>query len=89
MVWVAGREHTHIGASGWVFGLWSLCIAMAWVEKSVSSILVAMFVIVFYGSMIYGVLPGDPGISFESHFFGALSGVLCAFFLHRRRQVKS
>jgi membrane associated rhomboid family serine protease len=26
--------------------------------------------------MIYGVLPLDPLVSFESHLFGALAGVL-------------
>lgn len=84
LVWMFGRGHTHVGASGWVFGLWSLMIAMAWVEKSVSSILIAMFVIIFYGGMIYGVLPSDPRVSFESHLFGALAGVLCAFLMHKK-----
>jgi len=31
-----------------------------------------------YGSMIWGVFPTEPGVSFESHFFGAVIGVLCA-----------
>lgn len=83
MVWFFGRASIHIGASGWIFGLWSLCIAMAWVDRSLWSILVAIFVIIFYGGMLYGVLPGDPRVSYESHLFGALAGILCAFSLHR------
>jgi membrane associated rhomboid family serine protease len=82
-VWCFGRSATHIGASGWVFGLWGLTIATAWFDRRFINILIALVVIFFYGSMIWGVLPGDPGVSFESHLFGALSGVTFAFIRHR------
>lgn len=76
LVWLFGRPAIHIGASGWVFGLWSLSIALAFYRRRVLDLLIACFVIVFYGGMAYGVLPGDPLISFEAHLFGALAGVL-------------
>lgn len=84
LVWLFGRSAIHIGASGWIFGLWSLTIAVAWFEKSVVNILVAVIVISLYGGMIVGVLPSQPGVSFESHAFGALSGVLAAATYGRR-----
>lgn len=74
------RTASHIGASGWVFGLWSLSIAMAVFDRSLKNIVIALIVVFLYGGMIYGVLPGDPRISFEAHIFGAIAGVLCAFF---------
>jgi membrane associated rhomboid family serine protease len=79
LVWMFGRNAIHIGASGWIFGLWSLSIAMALVDRRFVSILTGILVFFFYGGMIYGVLPNDPNISFEAHFFGASSGVLFAF----------
>jgi membrane associated rhomboid family serine protease len=79
LVWLFGRDAIHIGASGWVFGLWSLVIAMAWFDRRFINILTACVVFFFYGGMIYGVLPADPKISFEAHLFGALSGIVCAF----------
>lgn len=79
LVWLFGRSASHVGASGWVFGLWSLSIAMAWFDRSLKSFLVAAFVIAVYGGMIVGVLPTSHHISFEMHFFGALAGVVCAF----------
>lgn len=79
LVWLFGRDAIHIGASGWIFGLWSLSIAMALFDRRFISILTAIIVVFLYGSMIYGVLPSDPNISFEAHFFGACSGVLFAF----------
>ena len=42
---------------------------------------VALAVALFYGSMIWGVLPGQPGVSWESHLFGALAGTIAAFVL--------
>lgn len=86
LVWLLGRQALHIGASGWVFGLWSLCIALAWFERSVINVLIAIGVILFYGGMIAGVLPGNPYISFEAHAFGALAGVLAAAIFAKGRR---
>jgi membrane associated rhomboid family serine protease len=81
MVWLFGRNASHIGASGWIFGLWSLSIANAIFDRSFQNILVAVLVVFLYGGMIYGVLPSSQGISFEGHFFGAVAGIACAFLL--------
>jgi len=78
LVWLFGREAMHIGASGWIYGLWSLCIVTAWYNRSFSNIVVAFAVIFFYGGMVYGVLPLDPSVSFESHLFGVIAGALAA-----------
>jgi membrane associated rhomboid family serine protease len=32
-----------------------------------------------WGGMLWGVLPGNPGISWQGHLFGALAGVLAAW----------
>jgi membrane associated rhomboid family serine protease len=79
LVWSFGRNAMHIGASGWIFGLWSLCIATAWFDRKLINIFIALVVVFLYGGMLFGVLPGDPRVSYESHLFGVLAGVLCAF----------
>lgn len=84
-VWMFGRPSIHIGASGWVFGLWSACIAIAWKDRRIVNILIAVFVIFFYGGMIYGVLPTDPKVSFEYHLAGAIGGVLAVLFFPNKR----
>lgn len=84
LVWLFARSGaTHIGASGWIFGLWSLSMAVAWFHRSFINILIALMVAIFYGGMFYGVLPSDPYISFESHLFGAISGVVAAYVMTR------
>ncbi|MBL4865704.1 MAG: rhomboid family intramembrane serine protease [Pseudomonadales bacterium] len=77
-VWLFARSANHIGASGWIFGLWGLCVASAWFQRNLSSLVIATLVIGLYGGMIWGVLPTQPGVSFEGHMFGLLAGVLAA-----------
>lgn len=86
LVWLVGRPAVHIGASGWIFGLWSLSITLAWFERSVVNILIAIVVVVLYGGMILGVLPSHQGVSFEAHAFGALAGVMAAAIYGRRNR---
>ena len=88
LVWLFGRDATHIGASGWIFGLWSLVIALAWFDRSPRNIAIALAVVFFYGGMVFGVLPTAGYISFESHLFGAIAGIFAAFTLSKKPAVE-
>ena len=79
LVWLFGRPAIHIGASGWIFGLWSLSIMLALFDRSVMNIVIALVVVFLYGGMIYGIFPNNPEISFEAHLFGAFSGAVAAW----------
>lgn len=85
LVWIFARQNVHIGASGWVFGLWAYSIAIAWFDRSFFNIVIAIAVAIFYGGMVFGVLPSNPYVSFESHLFGALAGVLAAGMFGRKK----
>lgn len=88
LVWLFGRNAVHIGASGWIFGLWSLVIATAWFDRSFLNISIGIGVLIFYGGMIFGLVPTSAPISFEAHIFGALSGVLSAAILSKDRNLE-
>ena len=78
LVWLFGRESFHVGASGINFGLLAFVFvigALRWDKKAIA---LSCLVFFMYGSMIWGILPTEPGVSFESHFFGAAIGALCA-----------
>lgn len=83
-VWLVGRGGSvHIGASGVVFALFGYLLSAGWFERRFGTIVLSVFVLLVYGGMIYGVLPGQVGVSWECHLFGFLSGVLMAKLLAR------
>ncbi|NWF10939.1 rhomboid family intramembrane serine protease [Pseudomonas salomonii] len=77
LVWLFGFSGVHVGASGWVFGLWAYLLSRAWFHRSWINLIVAAVVAVFYGGLIMGFVPRQ-GISFEGHLFGALAGFIAA-----------
>lgn len=78
-VWIFARESFHIGASGVAYGLVSFVFFSGIFRFDVKSIALALVVTFWYGSFVFGVFPGDAGISWESHLLGALAGALCGW----------
>ena len=50
------------------------------------SLLIAVAVAVFYGGLIFGLLPLDGFVSWEGHLFGLIGGVLLAWVSGRDRE---
>ncbi len=84
LVWLFGRTGMHVGASGWLFGLWALLLVRAWFQRSWLDLLVAELVLFYYGGWVSGLLP-QSGVSFEYHIAGALCGGLYAALARPRR----
>ena len=82
-VWVSAREVHHIGASGIVYGLAAFLLFSGILRKDRASIAWALVVVFLYGGMVWGILPLDNGVSWESHLFGGLAGTLCAFYYRK------
>jgi len=80
-VWLFARHAYHIGASGLTFGVMFFVFTIGVLRWDTRAIILAMVVFFLYGSMIWGIFPGKPGISYESHFFGAAIGVVLAILL--------
>ncbi len=79
LVWLFGSSAIHIGASGLVFGWFGFLVARGFVDRSPITLGAALVVGVLYGSILWGVLPGQPGVSWEAHLFGAIAGAAAAF----------
>ncbi len=73
-----------VGASGLIFGWLTYLLARGLWSRSVAQIAVAVAVLVVYGGLIWGVLPGAAGISWQAHLGGAIGGIIAARLLHRR-----
>lgn len=79
-VWVIARDAYHIGASGIVYGLVAFMLFSGLFRRDTTSIAIALIVVFLYGGMFYGIIPSDPGISWESHLMGSFTGLFCAFY---------
>lgn len=89
LVWLFGRGGSvHLGASELVFGYLAYLLGAGWWERSASAIIAAAVALLLYGGALWGVLPSNPEISWESHLFGFVAGVVAAAVLHRKRRVR-
>ncbi len=83
-VWLFARSSYHIGASGLTHGMFFFLFTAGILRRDKRSSVLLMVAFFMYGTMIWTIFPQEPGISFEYHFFGAVSGVVCAILLSHR-----
>jgi membrane associated rhomboid family serine protease len=82
-VWLGGRESWHIGASGIVYGLAAFHFVSGVIRNDLRLLIISAVVVFLYGGMVWGILPLKPEVSWESHLWGAASGVLLAIYFRR------
>lgn len=82
-VWWLGRPSYHFGASGVAHGLLFFLFIGGVIRRDKMSIVLCMVAFSMYGGMLMTIFPTEPDISFESHFFGAVAGVICAILFQR------
>jgi membrane associated rhomboid family serine protease len=78
-VWLFARSSYHLGASGLTHGLMFFIFTSGILRRDRLSTALSLIVFFLYGGMVWTVFPQQPGISYESHFFGALTGVIAGF----------
>jgi membrane associated rhomboid family serine protease len=84
-VWLTGGDHTlHLGASVLAFGWLVFLLVRGFFSRSGVQILLGLVLLFLYGGLLWGVLPGQPGVSWQGHLFGALGGLWAAWWLGRR-----
>ncbi len=75
LVWIFARPAYHVGCSGLVFALIGFTFAYGVARRSALSIILAIVVGAIYGGLLYGVLPLQKSVSWESHLLGLLAGI--------------
>ena len=82
-VWLFARASVHLGASGLVYGLVSYIFVAGVIRRDRRAIAASLLVSFLYGSLAWGVLPIEPGVSWETHLAAALIGLALAIALRR------
>ncbi|HEY3969126.1 MAG TPA: rhomboid family intramembrane serine protease [Planctomycetaceae bacterium] len=75
LLWLFGRPENHVGASGLIYGLAAFVIVSGIVQRRALPVMAAVGVAALYGSSLFwGLIPVDPGISWDGHLAGGLAG---------------
>jgi membrane associated rhomboid family serine protease len=83
LVWIFARQVFHIGASGIVYGFVSFLFFSGIFRRDNTSIALALVITFLYGGLVWGMIPGWKGISWESHLFGAITGLIAAYLFRK------
>nr|WP_314266134.1 rhomboid family intramembrane serine protease [uncultured Moellerella sp.] len=89
MVWIIGRDAIHIGAGGWIFGLWALLLTQGVLRRQAIDIIIGLVVLIYFSGMATGLLPGQQYISTESHIAGAIAGIFYGWCSYKKAKNSS
>jgi membrane associated rhomboid family serine protease len=77
-VWFIARPSYHIGASGLIYSFAAFLFVSGIIRRNIHLLAISFLVIFLYGSMVWGILPYSPDMSWESHLAGSTVGVILA-----------
>jgi membrane associated rhomboid family serine protease len=85
-VWLISPPGTvTLGASGLVFGYFSYVVLRGFLDGNPVDIAIGVVVALVYGSLLWGVLPVQAGVSWQGHLFGLIGGAVAAWVFRSRR----
>jgi len=79
-VWLGGRYAYHIGASGLIYAFASFLFFSGIISKDKNLIAISLLVTFVYGGLIWGILPKNGNVSWESHLFGFITGLILTYY---------
>ena len=85
LTWLVAPHSVIVGASGLVFGWLGYLLARAYFSRKLKWIVVAVLVLAFFGSLLFGLFPTlHSHVSWQAHLCGFAAGVGAGALLHPR-----
>ena len=78
-IWIFARNGNHIGLSNVIFGLYGYLLFVGLIIKKLKYIFISLFILIIYGTFIFGIFPLKFNVSFEGHLFGLIAGIILAY----------
>ncbi|GAB4141527.1 MAG: rhomboid family intramembrane serine protease [Bacteroidia bacterium] len=76
LVWLFARDAFHLGSSGVIYGMAAFLFVSGIIRKIPRLMVLSLLIVFLYGTMVWGIFPFDPHVSWESHLYGALTGIV-------------
>jgi membrane associated rhomboid family serine protease len=83
-VWLLARGSSHNGASGLVYGMFAYVLAAGLLRHDRRALATSLLVCFLYGALVWGVLPIEPHMSWETHLAASIIGAALAVPLRHR-----
>lgn len=84
--WLVGREAMHIGASGLVYALTTYIFFTGFLVGNMSLIALSLLAIFLHSGFLWGLLPVDHQISWETHLGGFIVGIFLSMIFYKTIQ---
>jgi membrane associated rhomboid family serine protease len=86
LLWCFGRNGNHIGISGVIFGLFAFLIVSGFLRWKFLLVVISLVIgFVYGGSMLFGMLPTDKGVSWDGHIIGAITGIAVSYYYRKAK----
>lgn len=82
---IAPALTVHVGASILIFGYLGYLLFCGIFERRFWPIVGSVVTFFLYGGALFGVMPGQAGISWQGHLFGLIGGILAARLLRSQQ----
>ncbi len=85
LVWFFAKQNGayHIGMSGLIYALFGFLFLSGMIRRIKSLQGLSLVVIFVYGSLVWGIFPTEPSISWEGHLSGFLVGITLAYIFRK------
>lgn len=81
LIWLLGRKAIHIGASSLIMGYFAYLLANAYQHPTIMTFILALICVYYLGSLFLNLFPTGKNVSWESHVFGFVGGLVAAYII--------